>query len=562
MGKRWFHPSITGQEAETLLVENGLDGNFLIRPSHRNPGDFALSVRRRGEVTHVRIHNQGDYYDLYGGEKFATLAELVMYYAENPGQLRERNGVVIELGQPLSSESITTERWYHGSLSGRDAEVYLMSKGQDGSYLVRSSAHSPGNYVLSTRVVDEVSHVIIRHDTDSFDMGGGPGFPSLNDLIEHYKKNPLVETSGRVIHLKMPFHTTSFLPVHIKLRVQELEKQNAEMYGKAGFWEEFEQMQQQETRHLYSRKEGSKPCNRPKNRFKNILPFDHTRVVLDGGDPDVPGSDYVNANYISGEAPSSEWSYIATQGCLPITITDFWTMVWQQGSLVIVMITNEVERGRNKCARYWPGPEEPGVYGSIHAINLEETINPNYILRHFLVSHDREEEGRHIYQFHFKAWPDHGVPSDPGVVLEFMHDINHRARELKEDGSSPGPVVVHCSAGIGRTGTYIIIDIIIKLIEHQGMEEGEIDVQRSVQTARGQRSGMVQTEQQYKFVYRSILHYVEAVQQRMQSSAAAVSGGATNNATYDNFSFPSKPSPKENLYDNVPAAPPRPPKGI
>uniref|UniRef100_A0A1X7UMB9 protein-tyrosine-phosphatase n=1 Tax=Amphimedon queenslandica TaxID=400682 RepID=A0A1X7UMB9_AMPQE len=545
--KRWFHPNINGAKAEEMLMERGTPGSFLTRPSQNNPGDFTLSVRREHDVTHIRIQNQGDYYDLYGGEKFATLAELIQYYTENPGQLKERNGTVIELGQPLYSDEVTSERWFHGGINGREAEVLIMSKGQDGSYLVRTSAHTPGNYVLSTRVGDEISHVIIRCRDNMFDMGGGPQFRSLSDLIEHYRKTPLVETGGRVINLRSPFHSTSFLPLNIKQRVSELEKQNQDMYGKAGFWEEFEQMQQQETRHLYSRKEGVKPENRPKNRFKNILPFDHTRVILkDGYDPDVPGSDYINANYISGETPDSDCEYIATQGCLPATVNDFWRMVWQEGSLVIVMITNEVERGRNKCSRYWPSPESPEeTYGLIHVTSLEEdTANSHYILRHFLVEkrapdapeEDGGDEGayesRHIFQFHFKAWPDHGVPQDPGVVLAFMQDVNMKVQQLRS--LNPGPTVVHCSAGIGRTGTYIIIDVIIKLIESQGWDV-DIDIQKSVQIARGQRSGMVQTEQQYKFVYRAILHYVEASTQLKQAFSQSSTGTVqTTESLYGN----------------------------
>ena len=136
-----------------------------------------------------------------------------------------------------------------------------------------------------------------------------------------------------------------------------------------------------------------------------------------------------------------------------------------------------------------------------------------------------------------------------------MEDINAKVADIKNDSFNRGPTVVHCSAGIGRTGTYIIIDLIIKLIEHQGWDN-EIDVQRSVQIARGQRSGMVQTEQQYKFVYRAILHYVEANQQRMQ---------AATGTNYDNFQFP-KLGGQESLYGNVPSlngkekAPSIPPK--
>jgi tyrosine-protein phosphatase non-receptor type 11 len=221
-----------------------------------------------------------------------------------------------------------------------------MDKGQDGSFLVRSSLHSPGNYVLSVRVDTEIAHVIIQYRNNQFDVGGGNSHASITELVENYRKNPMVETSGRVIQLKQPYNATTFSASSIKQRVEALEKDSVDIVGKAGFWEEFEQLQQLECRHLFSRKEGARPENKTKNRYKNILPFDHTRVVLRGGDPSRVGHDYINANYISGEVPGSEMRYIATQGCLPATVNDFWQMIWQENSKVIVMTTNEVERGR------------------------------------------------------------------------------------------------------------------------------------------------------------------------------------------------------------------------
>jgi tyrosine-protein phosphatase non-receptor type 11 len=115
-----------------------------------------------------------------------------------------------------------------------------LAKGQDGSYLVRPSVFNPGSFVLSVRVDERVSHVMVRNRDNNFDVGGGPTFPSLTELLEHYKKNPMVETSGAVINLKMPFNATSFLPANINARVVELQKQPQDVYGKVGFWEEFE----------------------------------------------------------------------------------------------------------------------------------------------------------------------------------------------------------------------------------------------------------------------------------------------------------------------------------
>ncbi|CAJ0962281.1 unnamed protein product [Ranitomeya imitator] len=280
----WFHPNINGLEAETLLLTHGVHGSFLARPSKSNPGDFTLSVRRHDEVTHIKIQNTGDFYDLYGGETFATLAELVQYYTEQQGLLREKNGDVIELKYPLNSQDPTSERWYHGHLSGKEAEKLLLEKGKPGSFLVRESQSKPGDFVLSVLTSEEklengerksrVTHVMIRFQPDGkYDVGGGERFDTLTDLLEHYKKNPMVEKSGAVVHLKQPFNATRINAANIESRVRELNKMadNTEK-AKQGFWEEFEMLQQQECKLLYPRKEGQRPENKSKNRYKNILP--------------------------------------------------------------------------------------------------------------------------------------------------------------------------------------------------------------------------------------------------------------------------------------------------
>ena len=502
-----FH-HISRAQAEELLLKKGTEGSFLTRPSESNPSDYTLSVRLpNSDVTHVRIQQKGDFYDLYGGEEFATILELIYYYIDNPGTLREKNGTVINLVKPLHTEELAKERWYHRSLHGRDAEVLLHSKGTDGSYLVRGSTHSPGNYVLSVRVGDETSHIIIVKKDGQFYMEGGPTFSSLSEMIEFYKMNVIVEKSGREVHLRQAFCTTSFLPMYISQHVEELRKPNDELFGKSGFEEEYQQLQHEGSQHLqFTRKEASLPQNRPKNRFKNVLPFDHSRVVLQ--EPEANGNTYINANYVSGD-PGSQSSYIATQGCLPATVHDFWLMIWQQHSPVIVMITNEVERGRIKCTKYWPDVGESGLYGKVRVTLLEENKMENYAVRYFLLDYaGGTQDSRCIYQFQYQSWPDHGVPPDPSGILKFMEDINSKAKECKKAETTRGPITVHCSAGIGRTGTYLMIDILIKLIEYQGWST-EIDIQRSIQSLRNYRSGMIQTEDQYRFVYYALQHFIE-----------------------------------------------------
>lgn len=544
--RRWFHPNITGIEAEQLLLTRGVHGSFLARPSKSNPGDFTLSVRRNDEVTHIKIQNSGDYYDLYGGEKFATLAELVQYYTEQQDLLREKNGDVIELKYPLNCKDPTSERWYHGHLSGKDAEKLLTEKGKPGSFLVRESQSKPGDFVLSVLTNEEkhenvdrktkVTHVMIRYQDGKYDVGGGERFDTLTDLVEHYKKNPMVEKSGIVVHLKQPFNATRINAANIENRVKELNKvADHTEKPKQGFWEEFEMLQQQECKLLYPRKEGQKPENKSKNRYKNILPFDTTRVELRDADADVPGAEYINANYIrsvheDGRRPDECKVYIATQGCLQNTVNDFWNMVYQENTHVIVMTTKEVERGRNKCVRYWPDVDSQKEYGLLCVRNMEERPAQDYVLRELEITRlDREEPPRYIWHYQYLSWPDHGVPNEPGGVLSFLDQVNQAQQSIPYTG----PIVVHCSAGIGRTGTIIVIDILVDIISRQGLD-CDIDVPKTIQMVRRQRSGMVQTEAQYKFIYMAVQQYIDTVQKRLEEEQR----NKTKEREYSNIRYP------------------------
>ncbi|XP_064434480.1 tyrosine-protein phosphatase non-receptor type 11 isoform X4 [Mirounga angustirostris] len=452
---------------------------------------------------------------------------------EHHGQLKEKNGDVIELKYPLNCADPTSERWFHGHLSGKEAEKLLTEKGKHGSFLVRESQSHPGDFVLSVRTGDDkgesndgkskVTHVMIRCQELKYDVGGGERFDSLTDLVEHYKKNPMVETLGTVLQLKQPLNTTRINAAEIESRVRELSKL-AETTDKVkqGFWEEFETLQQQECKLLYSRKEGQRQENKNKNRYKNILPFDHTRVVLHDGDPNEPVSDYINANIIMPEFETKcnnskpKKSYIATQGCLQNTVNDFWRMVFQENSRVIVMTTKEVERGKSKCVKYWPDEYALKEYGVMRVRNVKESAAHDYTLRELKLSKVGQallqgNTERTVWQYHFRTWPDHGVPSDPGGVLDFLEEVHHKQESIMD----AGPVVVHCSAGIGRTGTFIVIDILIDIIREKGVD-CDIDVPKTIQMVRSQRSGMVQTEAQYRFIYMAVQHYIETLQRRIE----------------------------------------------
>ncbi|XP_041435757.1 receptor-type tyrosine-protein phosphatase S isoform X10 [Xenopus laevis] len=238
------------------------------------------------------------------------------------------------------------------------------------------------------------------------------------------------------------------------------------------------------------------PCNKFKNRLVNIMPYETTRVCLQ---PirGVEGSDYINASFIDGYRQQK--AYIATQGPLAETTEDFWRMLWENNSTIVVMLTKLREMGREKCHQYWPA-ERSARYQYFVVDPMAEYNMPQYILREFKVTDARDGQSRTVRQFQFTDWPEQGVPKSGEGFIDFIGQVH----KTKEQFGQDGPISVHCSAGVGRTGVFITLSIVLERMRYEGV----VDIFQTVKMLRTQRPAMVQTEDEYQFCYQAALEYL------------------------------------------------------
>ncbi|KAM4533740.1 receptor-type tyrosine-protein phosphatase mu-like isoform 7-T7 [Odontesthes bonariensis] len=365
------------------------------------------------------------------------------------------------------------------TLSSRQEMTLMVNNSQhttvvDTHTLNGRSVSSPSSFTLKTNTIS-TSIPNSYYPDDSHTMTS-----ETSSLVQsHYKQRESEREA-------LPYQTGQ---LHPAIRVADLlqhitQMKCAEGYG---FKEEYESFFEGQSAPWDSAK---KDENRMKNRYGNIIAYDHSRVRLQSQDGDG-GADYINANYVDGYHRPNH--YIATQGPMQETVYDFWRMVWQENTAAIVMVTNLVEVGRVKCCKYWPDDTE--IYGDMKVTLIETQLLSEYVIRTFAVEKRGVAEIREIRQFHFTGWPDHGVPLHATGLLGFIRRVKAKTPP------TAGPTVIHCSAGAGRTGCFIVIDIMLDMAEREGV----VDIYNCVRELRARRVNMVQTEEQYVFIHDAIL---------------------------------------------------------
>ncbi|KAM7082538.1 tyrosine-protein phosphatase non-receptor type 22 [Ciconia maguari] len=304
-----------------------------------------------------------------------------------------------------------------------------------------------------------------------------------------------------------------------EILLQNLERAQGKKLNREEFVDEFLKLKRQSTKYrsdkIYPTAASEQPENIKKNRYKDILPFDHSRVELSLITSDED-SHYINANFIKGVYGPR--AYIATQGPLPTTVVDFWRMIWEYEVLIVVMACMEFEMGKKKCERYWAevggSPLQCGPFSI--ACEAEEKKN-EYVIRTLKVT--LNEEIRTVHQFHYKNWPDHDVPSSIDPILELIGEI----RRYQPDDSVP--ICIHCSAGCGRTGVICAIDYTQKLLK-DGIVPVNFSIFSLIQEMRTQRPSIVQTKEQYELVYDAVIELfkrqIKALDAQEDSAASQV----------------------------------------
>ncbi|KAK5922939.1 hypothetical protein CgunFtcFv8_020161 [Champsocephalus gunnari] len=317
-------------------------------------------------------------------------------------------------------------------------------------------------------------------------------------------------------------------------------EQEFEDIDSSGRWQNlYNEIRNQASEYPY--KVAKLPMNRNLNRYRDVSPFDHSRVKLENSE-----NDYINASLVTME--EAQRAYILSQGPLRNTCGHFWLMIWEQCSRAVLMLNRIIEKGSEKCAQYWPTSEEHPMSftdtGFVVRL-LSEEDQSYYTIRVLALQNTMTGESREIYHFHYTTWPDFGVPESPASFLNFLFKV----RESGSLGADQGPAVVHCSAGIGRSGTLALVDTCLVLMDRR-KNPSSVDIQKVLLDMREYRMGLIQTPDQLRFSYMAVIEGAKLTL-RECSAAQIVMPGDGLEADLP----PPPPPPRPHLNDNRPNGP-------
>ncbi|XP_034045243.1 receptor-type tyrosine-protein phosphatase S-like isoform X10 [Thalassophryne amazonica] len=485
-------------------------GKFLnpwVDPDQMNMDELLKEINRTSVSRALRVRRQASLSDpkAYVGAHFKTLPlEFTSGDGQNYGDFRNRpllNGqeyvfFVLAL-LDLSENTMYATSPFSDSVTSSDVDPQPIIDEEEGLLWV------VGPVLAVIFIVCIVIAILLfksKPDRKRAEAEGRKGsFPCSKAMSSHHPTDPVelrrinFQTPAYRVSVYRGYRRLSSMASHPPVPISELSDhiERLKANDNLKFSQEYESI---DPGQQFTWENSNLEVNKPKNRYANVIAYDHSRVILSSIEG-VPGSDYINANYIDGYRRQN--AYIATQGSLPETFGDFWRMVWEQHTANVIMMTKLEEKSRVKCDQYWPtrGTE---TYGLIQVTLLDTVELATYSVRTFALYKSGSNEKREVRHFQFTAWPDHGVPEHPTPFLAFL-------RRVKAcNPPDAGPMIVHCSAGVGRTGCFIIIDAMTERIK----QEKTLDIYGHVTLMRSQRNYMVQTEDQYIFIHDALLEAV------------------------------------------------------
>ncbi|XP_051941095.1 receptor-type tyrosine-protein phosphatase S-like isoform X15 [Hippocampus zosterae] len=505
---------VKGYYVVVVPLKKQRGGKFLIPwedPDQMNLDELLREINRTSVSRALRIRRQAGQSDprAYVSAQFKTLPpEFTLGDGQNYGDFRNRplqNGqeyvfFVLAL-LDLSENTMFSTSPYSDSVTSSGVDPQPIVDEEEGLLWV------VGPVLAVIFIVCIVIAILLFKRKRAEAEGRKGSFPCSKAMSSHHPTDPVelrrinFQTPAYRVSVYRGYRRLSSMASHPPVPISELADniERLKANDNLKFSQEYESV---DPGQQFTWENSNLEVNKPKNRYANVIAYDHSRVILSGIEG-VPGSDYINANYIDGYRRQN--AYIATQGSLPETFGDFWRMVWEQHTANIIMMTKLEEKSRMpsyffskvKCDQYWPtrGTE---TYGLIQVTLLDTVELATYSVRTFALYKSGSSEKREVRHFQFTAWPDHGVPEHPTPFLAFL-------RRVKAcNPADAGPMIVHCSAGVGRTGCFIVIDAMVERIKH----EKTVDIYGHVTLMRSQRNYMVQTEDQYIFIYDALLEAV------------------------------------------------------